>query len=551
MTVEFPDKSPNFLSTLPADRRELRLAMAVVLVSAGIFIAVVPFARAPLAQVPAFYPIYQSALVLCDLITAILLFGQFAILRSRALLVLAGAYLFSALMAVCHALSFPGLFSPTGLFGSGPQTTAWLYFLWHAGFAAALISYALLGNAGGPGGRSRPGGEIAAAVLVGLAAAAALMLLTTAGHNALPVIMRGNEDIPAKYAVAWGTWLLTLAALPLFWRHRPLSVLDVWLMVVACVWAFDVALAAVFNAGRYSVGWYAGRIYGLAASSFVLAVLLLENSGLYARLAQALHGEHNERRRAEEKTAELNEANESLERRIAARTAELEVSNLELRRSREELHEITSVGATAREQERSRLARELHDELGQALTALRMDLAWIEEHGAAGDERIASKIAAMRELLDGTVAATRRIAADLRPLMLDDLGFIPSVEWLVGNFEQRHGIECELVVEPAEFDLAEPQSTAVFRIVQESLTNVARHSGASLVEVRLSRANGAIRLRVRDNGSGFDPGTPRRPNSFGLVGLRERTHLVAGRISIDTAPGRGTSIEVTIPLPSA
>jgi two-component system sensor histidine kinase UhpB len=526
------DEARIFLATLPADRDERRLATAVVLVSAAIFVAVVPFAKQPLAQVPAFLPIYQSALVVCDLITAILLFGQFGILRSRALLVLAGGYLFSALMAAGHALSFPGLFSPGGLLGSGPQTTAWLYFFWHIGFPAAVIAYALLRDEQTPAAvpRARAGAAVAAATAVVFAATGGLMLAATAGHDALPVIMRGHDDVPAKYAVAWGTWLLTLAALPVLWRRRPSSVLDLWLMVVICAWLFDVAMAALFNAGRYSVGWYAGRIYGLAASSFVLVVLLLENGRLYAR---------------------LNEVNESLERRIGERTAELEASNLQLRRSREELHEIVAISATAREQEKSRIARELHDELGQSLTALRMDLSWLKEHLPAGNAPAAAKIAAMHELLEGTVASTRRIAADLRPLMLDDLGLVPAVEWLVENFKAHHGIECDLTVAPAELDLTDPQSTAVFRIMQESLTNIARHSGASRVEIKLSRVDGEIRLRVRDNGRGFDPASPRRPNSFGLVGLRERAHLIAGEISIDTAPGRGTTVEVSIPLPPA
>jgi signal transduction histidine kinase len=521
------EESRIVLSTLPADRGQRGLAAAMVLVSAAVFVAVAPFARQPLAQLPAFLSIYQSALIVCDLITAILLFGQFTIVRSRALLVLAGAYLFSAVMAVGHALSFPGLFAPAGLLGSGPQTTAWLYFLWHLGFPAAIIAYALLGHKPAPTAAQGAGRAIAGASAAAAAGAIALIFLATAGHDALPVIMRGNDDVPAKYAVAWGTWLVTLAALPALWRRRPLSVLDLWLMVVICAWLFDVALAAVFNAGRFSLGWYAGRAYGLAASSFVLAVLLLENSALYARLARTA---------------------ESLERRVGERTAELQVSNRELLRSREELHEIAAASSTAREQEKSRIARELHDELGQSLTALRMDLEWLKARSLTGDEAVAAKIAAMRELLDTTVAATRRIAADLRPLMLDDLGLVPAAEWLAENFERHHGIECRLEIDPPELDLADPQSTAVFRIMQESLTNVARHAGASLVEVSLGRVNGHLRLRVRDNGRGFDPAAPRRPNAFGLTGLRERAHLVGGQVSLETAPGRGTTIEVSIPL---
>jgi signal transduction histidine kinase len=279
------------LVTVPASAADRRLALAVVLLSGALFAVAAPFARLPLSPIPAFLPIYQSALVVCDLITATLLFGQFAFLRSRALLALAGGYLFSAAMASAHALSFPGLFSPTGLLGAGPQTTAWLYFLWHLGFPAALAGYALLGNARGAG-RPAPHGSavtpIAVAALCAAAAAAAFTLLATVGHDALPTLMRGNDDLPAKYAIAWITSLATLGALPLLARRRPVSVLDLWLMVVVCAWLLDVALAAVFNAGRYSVGWYVGRLYGLLGASFVLLVLLVENAKLYARTHQTL-----------------------------------------------------------------------------------------------------------------------------------------------------------------------------------------------------------------------------------------------------------------------
>ena len=293
MAHELAEERPVFLSTLTARREERRLALAVVLVSSVIFLAAAPYAKVQLAPVPAFLPIYQSALVINDLITAVLLLGQFGILRSRALLVLASAYLFSACMAVAHALSFPGLFSQTGLLGAGPQTTAWLYFLWHAGFPLLVITYALLGNA--ERGAVRAGSRASVAISLGvgavLLAACALVLLTTAGHGALPPIMRGDQDAPAKVVVASATWMLSLAALPVLWRRRPHSVLDLWLMVVTCVWVFDIALASVLNHGRYDLGWYAGRVYGVLAASFVLVVLLLENGRLYARLAETRRSE--------------------------------------------------------------------------------------------------------------------------------------------------------------------------------------------------------------------------------------------------------------------
>jgi signal transduction histidine kinase len=279
------------LATSPATAAERRLAIGVVVLSIGAFAVLAPFGRLPLVEIPAFLPIYQSALVACDVVTAILLFGQFRIDGSRPMLALAGGYLFSAAMAVAHALSFPGLFSPSGLLHSGPQTTAWLYFFWHLGFPVALVGYALARDAerlASPLPQAGPAGPIRAAALFALGTALAFTLLATVGQDVLPVIMRGNGDLPAKYVVAWITCLTTLAPLFLLARRRPVPVLDLWLMVVACAWLFDVALAAVFNAGRYSVGWYAGRVYGFLASGFVLFTLLVEHARLFARTHRML-----------------------------------------------------------------------------------------------------------------------------------------------------------------------------------------------------------------------------------------------------------------------
>ena len=291
MAAESTEERPLFLSALPAGRRDRQLALAVVLLSTAVFLVAAPFAKVPLVQVSAFLPIYQSVLVINDLITAVLLFGQFGILRSRALLVLASGYLFSAFMAVTHLLSFPALFTPTGLLGAGPQTTAWLYFFWHGVFPLLVIAYALLNERRASiytSGLSRRSASVA--ILSSIAAvcvvAGGFTFLATIGHDALPAIMQGNHDAPTKVIVATASWMLSLIALAALWRRRPYSVLDLWLMVVMCVWIFDIALASVLNAGRFDVGWYAGRIYGLLATSFVLLILLYENSILYAALIE-------------------------------------------------------------------------------------------------------------------------------------------------------------------------------------------------------------------------------------------------------------------------
>ena len=211
-----------------------------------------------------------------------------------------------------------------------------------------------------------------------------------------------------------------------------------------------------------------------------------------------------------------------------------------------------AVAANAiREEEKARLARELHDELAQSLTALKMDTIWVRDHAVREPETVASKLTEMVILLDRTVAATRRMAADLRPMLLDDLGLVPAIEWLTSSFTQRSGVPCRLSIdENMELELQEPYATAVFRIVQESLVNVAKHAGASLVTVILAKAPKAmIWLVVEDNGCGFLPTTPRKLQSLGLMGLRERAQLLGGNIVIKSALAQGTRVEVCIPLP--
>lgn len=217
-------------------------------------------------------------------------------------------------------------------------------------------------------------------------------------------------------------------------------------------------------------------------------------------------------------------------------------------RASEELSAFASAAHAIRESEKTRIARELHDELAQSLTAIKMDATWIREAMAPDANAVRAKLDDMLGLLDTTVAATRRIASDLRPLLLDDLGLVPAVEWLTHNFTQRHGVRCKLSLDD-DVELAEPYATAVFRIVQESLVNVAKHAGASQVDVRIERVSGDVILEVVDDGAGFDLNAPRKGNSLGLMGLRERARLLQGTVDIRTAPGCGTRIRVSIPVP--
>ncbi|MGS0892019.1 MASE4 domain-containing protein [Burkholderia stagnalis] len=565
-----PDGVRHFMPSLPPGRRERRLALATVIASAAIFAALAPFARVQLATVWGFIPVYQSIMVVNDTVTAGLLLGQYAILREKALLPLAGGYLFTGFMAGAHMLTFPGLFAPHGLLGAGEQTTVWLYLFWHAGFPLTIAAYALLRAPPRPRPAPVPPrsatSTIALCIAVAAAAALACVLFATTGHDLLPRIMRGNRMADGTTGTIAIVWALNLIPLALMWRQRRRhSVLDLWVMTVLVAWLFDVALSSLLNHGRFDLGFYAGRTYGLVASAVVLFALLFENGRLHAQTVRALAVARYQHLLVAQKSAQLNDANERLEQRVAARTAQLSASNRDLRReveervraeralqtSREELREIAAISATAREAEQRRIARELHDELAQTLATLKNDLEWLLERVPQDDVPLARKIAAMRGLARGAVTATRRIASDLRPLMLDDLGFAAAMQWLVEDFRHRHGIACTLGVDPPDLQLDEPYATAVFRIAQEALANVARHAAASRADVTLAHDGETITLAIRDDGAGFDPAAPRKPGSFGLVGLRERAYLVGGTLRIETTLGEGTTVEVEIALSPA
>ena len=199
-----------FLSMVPPSDREVKLARVITLASLAICLLVAPFAGIKLAEIWAFIPIYQSAVIVTDVVTAILLFAQFAILGSAALLLIAAGYLFSASMAVSHLLSFPRLFAAAGIIGGGAQTTAWLYMIWHSGLPLAVIAYALLREHKGI--RERGTAVVVTCIAVAVIAAGAT-LLTTVGHDLLPAIMQGDQYTPLLPNIVSSVWLLGVLAL--------------------------------------------------------------------------------------------------------------------------------------------------------------------------------------------------------------------------------------------------------------------------------------------------------------------------------------------------
>jgi two-component system sensor histidine kinase UhpB len=217
------------------------------------------------------------------------------------------------------------------------------------------------------------------------------------------------------------------------------------------------------------------------------------------------------------------------------------------RQSREELRELSANLQKVREEEKTRIARELHDDLGQQLTALKMDISSVEQElETTAEPRLLQQLRGMRRLIDATVASVRRIAADLRPVMLDDLGLIPAIEWLANDFTNRYGIDVERRIEVGDTSFTPTGATTLFRIVQEALTNVARHAEATLVTLTVHVEGGVCVVQIADNGQGASHTATDK--SFGLLGIRERAHMLGGSVEIHTSSGKGFTLTVTFPV---
>lgn len=266
-----------------------------------------------------------------------------------------------------------------------------------------------------------------------------------------------------------------------------------------------------------------------------------------------------ERRQAEE---EINRLNALLEQRVMERTEQLLISNQQcqlvlaaqkqteedLRNSHEQLRNLSRHLQAVREEERTVIAREIHDELGQSLTALKMDLSWLGGKLPAGCAPLKEKTGEMLNYIDEIVKTVQRISAELRPGILDDLGLMAAIEWQAQEFQKRTDIGCEV---SSSFDcdtLDRCRSTALFRIIQEALTNICRHAEATLARVTLEENGNALVATVTDNGKGINESRLSAPDSLGLIGMRERVLLFGGEVKISRLPEGGTSVRLIIPL---
>jgi signal transduction histidine kinase len=390
-----PEEQHFILSTLSPSLAQRRLALTVVLALVAAFVITAgPLSTIQLGRIDAFIPAYAAAMFVIDSITAVLLFAQFSILRSRALLVIASGYFFTALILIPWMLTFPGVFAPTGVFG-GLQSTAWLYIFWHAGFPMFVIAYALSKDANLNNRLSR--GSAGAAILASAAITAGLVcaaaFLAAAENALLPRLMLDAVRLSALwfYAAA-GAALVSALALSVLWVRRR-SILDLWLMVVMCAYVIEICLISFPAPARFSVGWYAGRVYGLLSGSLVLFVLLYEITILYAQLLRAVLAQRREReaRLMTGDTVAATIAHEVKQplsgmitnadaglRWLDRSTPDLDEAKAAFKKIAADGHRagavIGSIRAIFKRDARSRTSLDINDLIGEALVLLRGDL---------------------------------------------------------------------------------------------------------------------------------------------------------------------------------
>jgi PAS domain S-box-containing protein len=266
----------------------------------------------------------------------------------------------------------------------------------------------------------------------------------------------------------------------------------------------------------------------------------------FAKLTRDMTERHQkEETLSEQRTSVLARVNQQLRAEIAER----ERAEDQLRTSLDQLRALAGRLQSVREEERTSVAREIHDELGQACTAIKMDLALIRHKTTKTQARLRAKVNSATHVVDNMIVTLRRIASELRPRTLDHLGLPAALEWQAQEFESRTGVHCHVILAQEPIALDPERSTAIFRIFQESLTNVARHAHATRVEARMEREADQLIFQVHDNGKGFDPEEAKARRSLGLVGMRERALLLNGEFKIEGVSGAGTTMTLRIALP--
>jgi signal transduction histidine kinase len=515
------------MATSPAMRWHRRLAFAVIVVSLIAFGAVAPFATTPLPRLDSFIPTMMAIVFVTDLVTAVLLFGQFSTTGSRALLVLASGYLFSSLIAIPFALTFPGAWSPTGLLGAGSQSAAWLNVSFRFGLAAATVGYALLTSGKHTKGSIEPSPRPAIfwSVAIVIIVVCALTSAVTAGHDLMPRLLGGTTILPLGYHVNGMIALTNVLALLLLWS-RGKSVLDLWLMVAVCALIMETGLVALgLVSGRFSIGFYATRLIPLVVSKVVLIVLLSETLILNERLASAFILQRRER---ENRLM-------SVEAATAAMAHEL----------RQPLTAIATRGTAG-----LNWLKRTPPELNRASECL---VSMVDATHRANEI-----IAAIRALFKDT--PTQRAMVQINDICSDVLNLV------------QDDLRVGAITATAEYQENLPQIHAAHTQVQQVILNLVKNA----IEAMRSGSSGTRRLRlvtgfdgkssvsvyIQDSGGGiapqyrdriFDPFFTTKPHGTGL-GLficRVIVEEHGGELRLSKTDSHGTSFELIFPIGSA
>ena len=533
-----PTRPPLSVVESPASETTRRRIRWVIVVSAILFAALAPFAALRLPAVPAFIPSMQFASGLLDLLTASLIFSQLPRVRSSALAVLGGAYVFSAAMALFHGLSFPGAFAPTGLVGGGTQTTPWLWAMWHAGFPLGVVLYAgLRGRAGEPAVRHvARAGALAALAAVGVAGLC--LAIASAGHPWLPRTLVDGAYTPILYVVNGAVWAIVAGALALLWRRRARSALDYWLLAVMVAWLFDVTLNSAFNAGRYDLGFYAGRVFGLLAMSVVLCILLAEMAGMHRRLEAALV-------RAEDANRALAAAQEQL-----ARVQRLEAMG--------------------------QLTGGLAHDFNNLLTVVSGSLEMVLEDPKDVDRNVRVSEIALEAVRRGRTLIRQLLTFARRDVLH------PAVVALPRHLDELGHLLAQAASPAAELDLRTEADVGAVRVdvaqFEMALLNLVINArdamaggGTIAIGVEPASVTGAdglpvspgryAAIRVTDRGGGMSPEVaarafepffttkpPGQGSGLGLSQVYGFARGADGHVVIDSALGRGTTVTILLPL---
>lgn len=556
ISTSYAEDDGAFLSRAAVGPRELRLCLALVGISAVVFVICIPYVRVPMPASPAFVAVYNAVSILNDLTTAVILFGQFNILRSRALLLLASGYLFASLISIVQLLVFPGMFAAAGLLGAGSQTALWLCVFWHGGFPLVVILYALF-HGSGREIATPPRIAIAAAVTAVVGAVFACWFAATWGaENArvLPPLLDASGFTPIQRVVNLVDVTLVLVAFALLAARSRYRLLNLWLMVVMGYWFCDITLSSYLNGGRYDLGFYAGRIYGALAASVVLAVLVLENSRLYRRLAIAAS-------RLKERAIELLRANETLQGEITCRKQAEEG----LRQAQAELARVSRM--TAMGELASYLAHEVNHPIGAMMINAETCLRWLS-HEVPNVERartIASMIVKDATRASETVARMRQLFDRGAPLReaVDVNDVIREMIVLLHGEAERHAvsIRAELTENHAQVAADRAQlKEALMNLMVNGIEAMNEGAGTRQLTITSQRAEpGQIAVSISDTGIGLPPlpenqifkaffTTKAHNAGIGLSISRSIIEQHGGRLWATSNPSRGANFHLTLPI---